>query len=177
MEGLKPQGIVKEASQYESVLEIGCGKGHYIKQVNAKTRVGIDIFEPAIKLAGHDPCGVQFIKMDASKIVEVFDSKTFQCIIGFDIIEHFDIERAFSLLAACEIVASECLMFFIPVGNHPQTKDDQGLDNDYYQTHRSSWYPDDMKALGYEVWHYPEWHKNAPHGKEKGAMCCRKLMA
>ncbi|HEC61905.1 MAG TPA: class I SAM-dependent methyltransferase [bacterium] len=175
MEGLTPQEIVKEASEYQSVLEVGCGKGHYIRQVRALERAGIDIFKPAIDIANESSGGIRFIVLDALKMVERFGPNSFECVIGLDIVEHFDMQNATQLIVQCEVVAAKCVMFFIPVGNHPQTEDDMGLGNDYYQTHRSTWYPEYMRSLGYEVWHYPDWHKNAPPEKEKGAMCCRKV--
>jgi SAM-dependent methyltransferase len=172
MEDLTPREIVRKASGYGSVLELGCGDGHYIKQVGSKRRVGIDVFKKVIDLAVHDPCGTEFRVMDALHILEVFGHNSFECIIGLDILEHFRLTDALVLLTRCTKVATKCIMWFIPVGNHPQTEDDRGLGNDYYQTHRSTWYPEMMEACGYQVWYYPDWHKNAPTEKEKGAMCC-----
>ena len=173
---------IREASKYDSVLDIGCGTGKLIKQIAANRRYGIDACQKAIDIANVvtkvGNSNVLFGCFDLKNLGEepkLLD-KSIECVIGIDIIEHFSKEEAIKLIHTCEKIASKCLIFFVPVGNHPQTKDDRGLGNDHYQTHRSTWYPEDMEKLGYEVFHYPNWHKNIKPPKEKGAMFCLKHM-
>ena len=167
--------LIRLASQYDSVLDIGCGSGSVIKRIRAKHRIGIDACEKAISHANHGNNGVVFMVGDLLRLPNLISDKM-DCVIGIDIIEHFEKEDAYQLIFDCEDIADMCLMFFIPVGLHPQTKDDRGFDNDYYQTHRSSWYPEDMEELGYTVHYFPNWHKNPAPGKEKGAMWCLKRL-
>jgi hypothetical protein len=151
--------------------------GKVIKQVSAEVRYGIDVCDRALAVARRTNNGVKFRHLDLMRVLR--NSKTLpdvQCVIGLDIIEHFTKEDAVLLLVTCEGVASKCVMFFIPVGNHPQACDDRGFENHYYQTHRSKWYPDEMERLGYDVWFYPNWHKKVKPPKEKGAMWCVKML-
>jgi len=167
--------LIELASEYDSVVDIGCGSGNTIKRIKAKRRYGVDACELALLKASQRNNGVKFIKADLKD--ELYNSiPTVECIIGIDIIEHFNISDAVDLIKICELKATKCIMFFIPVGDHPQVRDDRGFNNHYYQTHRSTWYPKDLKKMGYEVYHYPNWHKNNIL-KEKGAMWCRKILA
>jgi cyclopropane fatty-acyl-phospholipid synthase-like methyltransferase len=168
--------LIELASQYNSVLDIGCGTGSTIKKVKAKHRFGIDACQAVIDAARKGNMeGVDFYCLDLHGLAK-FWKRSVECIIGIDIIEHLEPGDAVQLLKDCEQIATKCLMFFVPVGKHPQTKDDRGFGNDFYQIHRSTWYPKDMEELGYEVRHYPEWHKNVKPPKEKGAMWCRKIL-
>ena len=179
--------LIEVAGQYKSVLDVGCGDGRILKQVRSPVRHGIDACQKAIDVANADGNqklglfqGVPVYDVD----FQCFDLNTVliglrllpevECVYGLDIIEHFEHKAAIDLLQKCEEAASKCLMWFIPVGNHPQSKDDRGFDNDYFQTHRSKWYPEDMEELGYRVFFYPHWHKNIKPPKEKGAMWCLK---
>lgn len=166
--------VIREASQYDSVMDIGCGTGRLIKRISAPIRIGIDAFQKVIDIANTKNNGVIFGCLDLARLEALYPDNYIECITGIDIIEHFTKEDAVHLIRKCEDIASKCLIFFIPVGNHPQTKDDRGHGNDHYQTHRSTWYPEDMEKLGYEVHYYPEWHKNIKPPKEKGAMFCLK---
>jgi cyclopropane fatty-acyl-phospholipid synthase-like methyltransferase len=175
--------VKSEASKYDSVLDIGCGAGELINSINADKRLGIDICDAAISKAQQlrtrkkyriQP--VQYLVGDIMCITSIV-KKRIDCIIGIDVIEHFNKYNASNLILQCEAKAKKKLIFFVPVGVHPQTKDSKGFGNDYYQTHRSSWYPEEMEERGYEVFYYPDWHKNILPPKEKGAMFCIKTLA
>ena len=173
MEINSTQQVFKIASQYNSVLEVGCGEGYNLNKISAPVKVGIDGFRPVMmKNKSKD---IVFIKFDLESYLQtLFLPNSFECIIGIDIIEHFDKSKAIELIEDWEKIASKCLMFFVPVGNHPQTEDDRGLGNDYYQTHRSTWFPEDMRKLNYDVTFHPNWHKNP--NKDTGAMFCYKKL-
>lgn len=167
--------MTRTASQYDSVIDIGCGSGSLIKSIKSPHRWGVDACENAINAAKGSNNGVNFIVGDIREPSSLFKEKV-DCVVGVDIIEHFEKKEAYKLILDYEDITDFCLMFFIPVGNHPQTKDDRGFNNDYYQTHRSTWYPEDMIELDYQVHYYPEWHKNIGLGKDTGAMFCIKRL-
>lgn len=164
--------VIEEASKYDSVLDVGCGSGSMINAIRAERRYGIDICQAAIDRATIRNNGVRFIVGNLSNIENI--SPIVECVTGIDIVEHFDKEQAIQFVEKCEGRATKKVIFFVPVGNHPQTHDDRGFGNDYYQTHRSSWYPKDFEELGYDVYFYPDWHKNPE--KDKGAMFCIKTL-
>jgi len=169
--------MIELGNQYDSVLDVGCGVGRVIRSIEAKEKYGIDVCAKAIAKARKDHRGVKFSCYDLQLVIQGQKQlPKVECVLGLDIIEHFSKSDAAVLLQKCEEAASRCLMWFIPVGYHPQTKDDRGFGNDYHQTHRSIWHPEDMDQLGYEVWYYPNWHAKHKPPKEKGAMWCRKLL-
>jgi cyclopropane fatty-acyl-phospholipid synthase-like methyltransferase len=169
------RSLVEIASQYNSVLDIGCGSGSTIIKIRSKIRYGIDVCDKALKVAERRNNGVEFINMDLNRVInEECDLPVVECIYGIDIVEHFPLLQSAALIQICNKTALKCLMWFIPVGHHPQSKDDRGFGNHYFQTHRSKWFPEMIAKLGYDVWYYPEWHKNIKPPKSKGAMWCLK---
>lgn len=161
------------ASTCNSVMEIGCGTGNIIQRIKAATRIGLDAFRPVMDSMQE---GVVNIQYDLNLgISNLFLDNTLDCIIGIDVIEHLHKSAAFELLKDCESIARKYLMFFVPVGEHPQVKDDRGFGNDYYQTHRSSWSPKEMEVLGYDVCFIENYH-NQPN-KDTGAMFCLKMLS
>jgi hypothetical protein len=161
---------------YQSALEIGCGEGRRIKELNCPIRIGIDAFRPILENHNTDNDGTIRINYDLSKgLNNLFINKSIDCIIGIDIIEHFVKEDGFKLIKECEQISKNFVLFFIPVGNHPQTEDDRNLGNDYYQTHRSQWFPEDMISLGYTVHLDENFHSYKTEG-DKGAMFCWKYL-
>jgi len=169
--------FISIASQFKSVLDIGCGTGRILKKIKAKKRYGIDVCQAVIDKAreNNNVClgDPDFFCFDLKYLDKCWRTRV-QLVYGFDIIEHFTKPHALQLLKTIEDIVTHQIILFIPVGNHPQTKDDRGFKNDYYQTHRSIWYPQDMEELGYKVWYYPNWHKSFVN-KEKGAMWCQKI--
>ena len=167
--------LISIASQYDSVLDVGCGTGNILKRIRSDYRIGIDACLKVILQAGRNANDVIFQCRDLLEI-DFGAWRMFDFVYGVDIIEHFEKDVAIDLISKLESCASKRLVFFIPVGNHPQTRDDRGFNNHIYQTHRSVWHPKDMEDLGYKVWHYPDWHKNIKPPKEKGAMWCQKII-
>jgi len=165
--------VIRQASCYDSVLDIGCGPGLHLKKIEASRKVGIDVWPKEIDLAREncDPNTV-FIEADLRELGLIYGPNSFECIIGIDIVEHFDKRYVLDeLLPSCENIASHCVIFFVPTGIHVQTEDVRGLDNHFYQTHRSTWYPKDMEDKGYMVVHEPKYFRPQPN-KERGAMIC-----
>lgn len=166
--------LIEVASRYESVLDIGCGKGGLLARISSERRVGIDAC-PAnfASMAGKNP-EIEYIEDDVRNILFRFGRNAFECIVGMDIIEHLYTVPAVRLLQDMEQVASRCILLFVPVGYHPQDKDPWDHDNDFHQTHKSIWHPQDLIEMGYSVTSYRNWYKNRTIGK--GAMWCVKQL-
>ena len=179
--------LITIAGQYDSVLDIGCGKGNLLHGVNriASRRehtnprrfLGLDMCVKALAEARANvkAAAIEYRQVDVRAIGSLFEEQEFECVTGMDIIEHLELEDANKVLDLCDKIAEKCQLYFIPVGDHPQTDDPWGYDNEHWNTHRSVWQPQMMVDRGFEVWHYPDWHV-FPAGVKKSteAMWCLK---
>ena len=155
-----------------TVLEIGAGLFEQLRFVSPKiVRVGVEIFLPYIE---HRVCDSKCICVhyDALKIDELFVDNSFDAVMMIDVLEHFERQDALRLLEKVQRIAKKKLFLFVPEGIHPQHKDDRGFGNDYYMSHRSTWYAEDLMQLGFHVEVWGDYHHQ--EGKESGAMICIK---
>jgi len=167
---MKPMEIVREASKYASILDVGCGTGKYLRRFTAPKVIGIETHVPTINHAKAMCPNAEVWRIDMRDL-RVFEDNMVECITAMDVIEHAIKEEAEAVLKNFERVASKCILLFVPTGAHPQTGDATNLGNVYWQVHRSEWQPEDFEKLGYEIWRYPDFH-----GRSKGAVSCRKLL-
>ena len=78
------------------------------------------------------------------------------------------------MLKKAERIAKKDIILFVPEGLDPQDKDDRGFGNDYYMTHRSVWYREDLKKLGFTI---RVWDKFHIHNQNlnNALFCVKKL--
>lgn len=170
------ESLIAKASEYESVLDVGCGVSLLLRYVKAKVRVGVDVCAKAVEVSRASVPGGEFICADLRNPEKIFQSpRRFECAVGMDILEHLEKEDALRLLDWCDMVASECHIWFVPTGYFPYYKDAYNLGNEEFMIHRSSWVADDLAVRGYEVWDYSDWHRDHQDlepGSSIGAMWC-----
>ena len=174
---MKPLNNFQECYEYlstfHSVIECGVGDGRKLTKINCPVRIGIDAFPACLeRTMKSDPYIIPICYDLSLGLDKLFLENSVDAICFFDVIEHFPKEDAIDLLSQAETIAKKSIVLFIPVGSHPQEKDDRGMGNDYYQTHRSTWYPEDIEKLGYNVVFIEDFHKVI--GKDSGAMFCVK---
>ncbi len=136
--------------EIESVLDVGCGLALKSKYIPAQIRVGVDIHEPYFSHIESDVPYV-VVKYDVRKLRDVFVPKSFDLVIGCDIIEHLEKDEGFELLRQCEEIARKAVISENPRGFIPQDLDILGYGGDHWQTHRSAWEPHEFEKLGYKV--------------------------
>jgi 2-polyprenyl-3-methyl-5-hydroxy-6-metoxy-1,4-benzoquinol methylase len=73
------------------ILEIGCGRGYVINYLtnNGYEATGIELSEEAIKQASIIYPKCKIIKTTDPNVLP-FDNNTFQTVVSFDVLEHFD---------------------------------------------------------------------------------------
>ena len=132
-----------------SILDLACGiscKSQYLK---ANIKIGVDIYRPYLEKARSDYNGV-LVNYDITHIEDLFLPKSFDVILLLDVVEHLAKNVAFNLITKCEKIAKKAVIIETPKGYVPQNIDIWGLGGDYYQTHRSEWYPLDFEQIKYE---------------------------
>jgi SAM-dependent methyltransferase len=166
--------LADRVSVYTSVLDIGCGKGEFLRALSCPVKVGVDICQGALETA-HTNCVANstppvFVQADLSELEIMFRPKSFDAVVGLDIVEHFEAEAAKRLLFTGELLAKKFVAWLIPIGDNPQADDPWDMDNAVYNTHRSTWWPEDLRKLGYTVL------ERRPFNRRRGidAMLCTK---
>jgi hypothetical protein len=133
-----------------SVLDVACGLSLKSKYIDAQIRVGVDLFE---EYFNHIEADVPYvlIKYDVRKLSEIFPPKSFDLVIGLDIIEHLEKEESLSMIQQCETIARKGVIFETPKGFIPQNIDILGYGGHEFQTHRCGWEVAELEGLGYTV--------------------------
>ncbi len=132
----RPKGLVEVAT----VLEVGPG----IRPFNWYTPEEYVYFEPyevyhqKMRAAGYRGANV-----GADALVQYGDD-SFDAIYALDVIEHMHGRAGFKFIQEALRVASRQVVFYTPLGFMEQHGDAWGLDGDYWQEHRSGWYPSDF---------------------------------
>jgi SAM-dependent methyltransferase len=135
----------RELEGCETVLDLGCGKNSPLQHCQVPYSVGVDIFEPYLKESKKKKIHDWYLLADIRKIE--LKSKSFDCVIAIEVIEHMPKEEGRKLIEKMENIARKKVIITTPNGFLPQAR----YDRDIFQTHRSGWTIDEFKELGYEV--------------------------
>lgn len=148
-----------------SVLDVACGLSLKSKYIDAQIRVGVDLFEEYFK---HIEASVPYVvvKYDVRKLREIFQPKSFDLVIGLDIIEHLEKDESLSMIQQCEEIARKGVIFETPKGYIPQNLDILGYGGHEFQTHRCGWEVDELEKMGYKVVVRPYTMSNAKRHTE-----------
>jgi hypothetical protein len=137
-------------SEIVSVLDVACGLSLKSKFLPAKIRVGVDIYDEYFK---HIETDVPYVvvKYDVRKLRDIFVPKSFDIVIGIDILEHLEKEESLELMRQCEEIAKKAVIFETTKGFSPQNIDIWGHGGHHWQTHRSGYEIGDFKKRGYKT--------------------------
>jgi len=138
-----------------TLLDVGCGAYSPIGRFTRKSveqggvdATGVDAFAPSIERSRAAGLHRQYVQMDILKIAEHFASRSFDCVLASDVIEHLTKEDGFKLLDQMEQVASKRVIVFTPNGFVPQGE----YDKNPWQVHISGWTADEFERRGYTVY-------------------------
>jgi len=135
----------------KSILDVGCGKGQPMKFINRNKKyytVGVDIFEPYIKICKEQRIHNEYLLCDIHNMP--FPEKSFDIVLCMEVLEHMNKEEGNKLLKNLEKIARKQVILTTPVGMCEQ--DEIILeDGNPFQVHKSGWYPDELKKLGYKI--------------------------
>lgn len=132
----------------KSILDLGCGVSSPIQYcTNKMYKVGIDAYLPSINKSKISKIHDKYYCMNVSDLKNKFKSKSFDCVLAFDLIEHLDKRKGIELMQTMEKIAAKKAIIFTPNGFMPQ---DALYGNDF-QIHKSGWTWKEMRARGYKV--------------------------
>ena len=147
--------IFKEQDLYpqkpiKTVLDVACGLSLKSQYITADIRVGVDIYRPYLEKIETDvPYAV--VQADIRDLDKYFLPNSFDLVMALDVVEHLEKDDALKLLKDCENIAKQAVIIETPKGFIPQDMDILGLEGHEWQTHRSSWEPEEFEERGYNV--------------------------
>ena len=169
--------ILTETRGCETVVEFGAGSFRRLEGVHpsVKRRVGIEISQVYID-ASLDMKNTLKIKGDMREFERLLPiasrdplGSVYDCAMFIDSLEHLTKIDGIDIMAKVMLFFKKVILM-IPEGIHPQTTDVSGHGQHEYQTHRSTWFEKDIRAMGFEdVIVDEEFHKGAI-GKADGCI-------
>jgi SAM-dependent methyltransferase len=133
-----------------SVLSVGCGNGEKDRFITRRRNrgcrlVGVDLFEPYLRACRDSRAYDALVMADASRLP--FAARSFDTVIGAEIVEHLEREEAERLLDEMERIARREVIVTCPVGYLNQDE----YDDNPLQVHRSGFTPAEFVSRGYKV--------------------------
>lgn len=173
-------GVINAATaDCADVIEFGCMFGDRLAACEAPQREGVDAHAPYIEEARRKYPAETFIHADARDFARYLATASrhkdgsncrnvrYDAVLLCDFIEHLRLNDAIDIVRASQRIACRRVIAFVPLGPHPQTRDVFGMGADHWQTHRSTWEPADLAALGFDVAVWDGYH--AQPGKDSRA--------
>ncbi|MFC2072263.1 class I SAM-dependent methyltransferase [Chloroflexota bacterium] len=132
----------------QSLLDIGCGDGRIIKALLKNKEVftiGADIdaqsLRECLKCGMHDG----YILCDVRKLP--LKENSFDIVLSVEVLEHLEKEDGQKSIKAWEKIARRQVIITTPVG----ICEVQAPNGSSYDEHKASWYPGELKKLGYQI--------------------------
>lgn len=130
--------ITKRIQEYiaedDIVLDVGCGKCNPTREIKARVKIGVDLFRPALGIAGrsHVP-----FNLDIRDLHKIMLPKTVDVALWLDCMEHMEANDAVMILETIENIARKFVILHYPV-SYFTNKDTEGFfEEGELQAHRS----------------------------------------
>jgi SAM-dependent methyltransferase len=137
------------ASVCGSLIDVGCGSASKVQAFSSELTysVGVDISEDAVRESRNRGIHTAYAVIDITRLDQHFPSRSFDCVLASDVIEHLDKEAGDNLIRAMERIARRRVVIFTPNGFLPQ----RAYGGNPFQEHLSGWTVEEMKSRGYRV--------------------------
>ena len=141
--------LEKEIQDCKSVLDLGCGINSALGKINTNNKytVGVDIFKEYIDESKKKKIHDQYFLANIMEIDQIFTSKTFDCVILIDVIEHLEKIEGIVLIKKIKEIAKKKIIIFTPNGF---LKTGKNIKNPHLG-HKSGWNVKIFKKLNFEV--------------------------
>jgi 2-polyprenyl-3-methyl-5-hydroxy-6-metoxy-1,4-benzoquinol methylase len=138
----------RDLADCDSILELGCGSNSPILQIGyGQKTTAVDIFEPYIAM--HNRLGNYRHAATGNVLTYEMHPRTFDAVVMCDVLEHLstDAVEARRLFERMESTARKKVILFTPNG----WVDNDQVDGNLHQEHKSAWEPADYLQRGYSV--------------------------
>jgi 2-polyprenyl-3-methyl-5-hydroxy-6-metoxy-1,4-benzoquinol methylase len=143
-------------------LDLGCGPSEtvvasQVLQIPWRRLISVEAFMPYVYKLRQKTAAAKRHDIHEIHIEDIFEEMVAgeaQVALLIDVLEHFPQRDALRLLARLEKFVSRGVVIFSPVGHVEQ----EDLDGNALQRHRSFWQPEDWARLGYDVNVYEAFH-------------------
>lgn len=142
---------ILDAARGRHVVDLGAGLGAYHDSLVAAAAhvTMVDAFEPYLdNRRRRYGWRTTVVHSTIEDFLQAGPLSRWDLLLALDVVEHMVHDDGRDLLSAIPRLADRAIIF-IPEGKHPQTTDVYGMGGDYWQTHRSVWYAEDL-----EKWHF-----------------------
>jgi SAM-dependent methyltransferase len=138
--------LKQELGDCQSILDLGCGRDSAIANCkNVKYSVGVELFEPYLQESKAAGIHSEYIKANICEVE--FEAKSFDAVVGFEVIEHLPQKDGLALLKKMEGWARKKVIITTPNGFVQQGS----YDENELQEHKSGWTIEELQELGFRV--------------------------
>jgi SAM-dependent methyltransferase len=137
--------LQKVMSDCRTVLDLGCGSLSPLRYINAEV-YGLDAHKETILEAKNNRTHNKLIVLDVKSIRSHFKRKSFDAVVGLDLIEHLPKKDGLKLISDMEYLAAKKVIIFTPNGFMPQ----EG--KHIFDKHLSGWDVIEMKKKRFTVY-------------------------
>jgi len=160
-----------ENLQAQTALELGTGTGGILSGVKIPSKVGVDKFYPDLLTAANKFPTLTLIKYDILRLEEIFLAKSFDVVIGFDVLEHFEEKDVLEVITMTERLARKAVIFWGPL---EQTLSPNPLLDNSAQEHRSLLNINMFDKRDYEIIRFPYYWRNSREDRNVDGILCFK---
>lgn len=142
---LEIQRIIR-AEGCRDALDVGAGEFSNLFGLRGELdSTAIDAYGPAIEKAQQARQYAEYVHGDI--MTHDFGGRQFDAVVANELIEHLDKRAGWELLGRLDQLARKLIIITTPNGFQPQGAEF----GNPWQRHRSGWFPDDFRGMGYEV--------------------------
>ncbi len=132
----------------DSVLDAGCGRNTFLQYIKKPLRkVGLDFYEPYLLKSKAASLHNNYILADLRNLP--IDSRSFDCAVAIEVIEHLTKPDGLTLIKELERVAKTTVILTTPNGFFPASP---GPEDNPGESHISGWTADELRKLGFRVY-------------------------